>query len=66
VLRLREEERMRTGLWLTGMLGAGALALACGNERVEGQTIRVYLRGTEDSTLQTSFLVDDAAFTVTR
>jgi subtilisin family serine protease len=32
----------------------------------KGQTVRVYLRGSEDASLQTSFLVDDAAVTVTR
>ncbi|HET8541575.1 MAG TPA: S8 family peptidase [Anaeromyxobacter sp.] len=31
-----------------------------------GQTIRVYLRGAEDASLWTSFLVDDEAVTVTR
>ena len=30
----------------------------------KGQTIRVYLLGTEDSSLQTSFVVDDFALTV--
>jgi hypothetical protein len=29
-----------------------------------GQAIQVYLVGTEDSTLQTSFVVDDFALTV--
>ena len=30
----------------------------------KGQTISVYLSGTEDTTLQTSFVVDDFALTV--
>jgi hypothetical protein len=30
----------------------------------KGQTIRVYLAGVEDSTLQTSFVVDDFALNV--
>jgi subtilisin family serine protease len=31
-----------------------------------GQTIYVYLQGTEDASLQTSFFIDDAAVTITR
>jgi subtilisin family serine protease len=31
-----------------------------------GQTIHVYFKGTEDSSLQTSFFIDDAAVTITR
>ena len=30
----------------------------------KGQTIRIYFLGTEDSSLQTSFVVDDTALTV--
>jgi hypothetical protein len=32
----------------------------------KGQTIRVYFNGIEDSTLQTSFVIDDTALNVTR
>jgi hypothetical protein len=32
----------------------------------KGQTIRVYFNGTEDSTLATSFFLDDTALTITR
>ncbi len=31
-----------------------------------GQTIRVYFLGTEDSSLQTSFLIDDTALNVSQ
>jgi len=32
----------------------------------KGQTVRVYFKGTEDSTLQTSFFLDDTALSITR